>query len=145
MILPAALAASAGTAPAFRISPQDTNYFAILFDPETEGYANICVVEIFERGGATPPNSHRIAHEFFYVLQGEGVARCEGKAIPLAKGAALLLRPGAEHLIENTGEGRLYTLTVMTPNEEFAELIRSGESVKLDAEDLAVLTGVRTR
>lgn len=145
MILPAALAASAATAPAFRISPQDTNYFAILFDPETEGYANICVVEIFERGGATPPNSHRIAHEFFYVLHGEGVARCEGKSIPLAKGAALLLRPGAEHVIENTGEGRLYTLTVMTPNEEFAELIRSGESVELDAEDLAVLTGGRTR
>lgn len=139
-LLPSALLAHAADAKAFRISPQDTNYFAILFDPETEGYANICVVEIFERGGATPPNSHRIAHEFFYVLAGEGLAHCDGTTIPVTKGDALLLRPGSEHVIENTGEGRLYTLTVMTPNEGFAQLIRAGQPVKLDEIDLAVLT-----
>lgn len=42
-------------------------------------------------------------------------------------------------MIENQGEGRLYTLTIMVPNEEFAELIRSGIPVALDKEDLAVL------
>ncbi len=144
MTLPAAVPASIVTGPAFRISPKDTNYFVILFDPEMEGYENICVVEIFEKNGATPPNSHQIAHEFFYVLEGEGIARSEGGSLPLAKGGALLLRPGAEHVIENTGPGKLYTLTVMTPNEEFAELIRSGEQVELDAEDLAVLASGRS-
>ena len=45
------------------------------------------------------------------------------------------------HTIENTGESRLYTLTIMVPNEEFAELIRSGMPAELDEKDLAVLRG----
>jgi len=43
------------------------------------------------------------------------------------------------HLIENTGSSRLYALCVMVPNENFAELIRTGRLVELDEEDLAVL------
>ena len=37
--------------------------------------------------------------------------------------------------------GKLYTLTVMVPNEEFAELIHNGTEVALDAEDLVVIRG----
>ncbi|MBV6635243.1 MAG: hypothetical protein KI788_04995, partial [Mameliella sp.] len=59
---------------------------------------------------------------------------------PIAKGDALLLNPGSLHIVENTGKGKLYTLTVMTPNQDFSELIRSGERVELDEEDLRVLT-----
>lgn len=142
-LLPPALLARVGACEAYRIAPDDTNYFAILFDPQTEGFANACVVEIFEVGGRTPPNSHQIAHEFFYVLEGQGIAHCGGESFAVVKGDALLLRPGAEHVIENTGGGRLYTLTVMTPNEGFAELIRAGEPVELDAADRAVLCAGR--
>lgn len=134
--------ASLAEAAAFRISPKDTNYFAVLFDQKTDGIGNIFVIEIFQRGGATPPNTHAVAHEFFHVLHGEGIARCDGKSVPIRKGDSLLLHPGSEHVIENTGPGKLYTLTVMTPNEGFAELIRGGERVALDAEDLAVLQGL---
>lgn len=123
-----------------RISPADTNYFALLFDPAGDGIEPVCVVEIFEIGGKTPPNTHEIAHEFFYVLSGEGTAYCNGAAQPIAKGDALMLRPGAEHVIENTGTTKLYTLTFMTPNEGFAELIRAGELLALDDDDRAVLT-----
>jgi mannose-6-phosphate isomerase-like protein (cupin superfamily) len=130
---------NATTAQALRISPNDTNYFVLLFDKEKDDIENIFVVEIFSKGGATPPNEHAGAHEFFYVLEGEGTAHCEGKTIPIRRGDALLLRPGSEHVIENTGPGKLYTLTVMTPNEGFAELIRSGEPVTLDDEDRQVL------
>jgi mannose-6-phosphate isomerase-like protein (cupin superfamily) len=130
---------NATTAKAFRIGPNDTNYFALLFDREKDGIENIFVVEIFTKGGATPPNEHAQAHEFFYVLEGEGRAQCDGKTMPIKRGDALLLRPGSEHVVENTGTGKLYTLTVMTPNEGFAELIRSGQPVELDAEDLRVL------
>jgi mannose-6-phosphate isomerase-like protein (cupin superfamily) len=129
-------------AKAFRISPKDTNYFAMLFDHETDKIGNIFVIEIFKSGGATPPNVHSRAHEFFYVLHGEGLARCDGKTLPIEKGDSLLLHPGSEHVIENTGAGKLYTLTVMTPNEGFAELIRGGEPVELDAEDIRVLQGL---
>ena len=68
-----------------------------------------------------------------------GNARCDGKTMPIKRGDAVLLRPGSEHVIENTGPGKLYTLTVMTPNEGFAELIRGGQPVNLDDEDLKVL------
>jgi mannose-6-phosphate isomerase-like protein (cupin superfamily) len=130
---------SATTAKAFRISPRDSNYFVLLFDPEKDDIDNIFVVEIFTKGGATPPNEHAEAYEFFYVLEGEGTARCEDKTTPIRRGDALLLRPGSEHVIENTGPGKLYTLTVMTPNEGFAELIHGGERVELDDEDRRVL------
>jgi mannose-6-phosphate isomerase-like protein (cupin superfamily) len=129
----------ASTAKAFRISPTDTNYFAVLFDPTQDEIEPIFVVEIFTKGGKTPPNTHRAAHEFFYVLHGEGLAHCDGATKPIRRGDALLVRPGTEHIIENTGSGKLYTLTAMIPNEGFAELIRDGQPVTLDDEDIKVL------
>ncbi len=76
------------------------------------------------------------------MLAGTGVARCGGISLAIAKGDALMLRPGTEHVIENTGNRKLYTLTFMVPNEGFAELIRAGQPVTLDDEDLEVLRGV---
>lgn len=130
---------SAAEVEAFRISPDDSNYFALLLDRKSAGTNAVCVVEIFTVGGRTPPNTHAAADEFFFVLSGTGVARCDGREVRLRKGDALLVRPGSEHVVENTGTSKLYTLTVMTPNEGFAELIRAGERVELDSEDLAVL------
>jgi mannose-6-phosphate isomerase-like protein (cupin superfamily) len=142
--LPPVVRRSIAEVEARRISPTDTNYFAMLFEPDTDAIAPVCVVEIFSVGGATPPNVHRHAHEFFFVLAGAGVARCGELSLPIAKGDALMLRPGTEHVIENTGARKLYTLTFMVPNEGFAQLIRAGQLVTLDAEDLEVLRGART-
>lgn len=125
----------------WKIAPKDTNYFVLLFDPTNSTSGNIYVVEIFTVGGATPPNSHSDAHEFFYVISGEGIAQSDDDSLPIKKGDALLLNPGSVHVVKNTGPGKLYTLTVMTPDQDFADLIRSGRRVELDAEDLAVLTG----
>jgi mannose-6-phosphate isomerase-like protein (cupin superfamily) len=124
----------------FRISPQDSNYFACLFDP-SDGVGFTLVVEIFAPGGATPPNTHSAASETFLVLAGEGVAVADGVELPIGPGDALTLRPGVEHVVRNTGPGKLYCLTLMVPNEGFAELIRNGEPVPLGADDIAVLTG----
>ncbi|MCW2388933.1 mannose-6-phosphate isomerase-like protein (cupin superfamily) [Sphingobium sp. B11D3B] len=126
---------------AFRIAPTDTNYFVILHDKAVPGFEHVCVVEIFEPGGKTPPNSHKAAFEFFYVLEGEGRATCDGASVSLSRGSAMLLPPGGLHVIENTGPGKLYTLTVMTPDEGFSDLIRSGFPVDLDASDIALLSG----
>lgn len=126
---------------AFRISPKDTNYFVILHDKAVPGFQNVCVIEIFEPGGKTPPNNHKQAFEFFYVLEGEGLATCDGASVALKRGSAMLLPPGGVHVIENTGPGKLYTLTVMTPDEEFSDLIRNGVSVALDDDDIALLSG----
>lgn len=141
--LPAAFLRAAADCPAFRISPQDTNYFALLYDEQGEGCALVAVVEIFEPGGATPPNTHVHACELFYVLEGEGMAHIDGGAgQPLRRGDALLVRPGHDHVVRNTGTGKLYCLTVMAPDEDFGALIRRGTPVALDAHDQRVLRGL---
>jgi mannose-6-phosphate isomerase-like protein (cupin superfamily) len=125
----------------FRIAPGDTNYFACLFDPIADGVSFTLVVEIFEAGGRTPPNTHSAAEECFIVLAGSGKAFADGVEMPIGPGDAFVLRPGVEHVVVNDGPGKLYCLTLMTPNEGFAELIRNGVPVELAAEDIAVLAG----
>lgn len=124
---------------AYRISPGDTNRLAIVFDTATANVSLTCCVEIFDVGGKTPPNRHKWAVEMFFVLKGEGRATCDGKTVPISAGDSLLVPATSTHMIENTGQTRLYTLCIMVPNEHFAELIRSGTPVELDEEDLAVL------
>lgn len=124
---------------AFRISPQDTNRLAIVFDPTIANMSLTYCVEIFDVGGKTPPNRHQIAVEMFFVLKGEGRATCDGKTVEISAGDSILVPPNGVHVIENTGKTRLYALCIMVPNEDFAELIRSGEPVALDEEDLRVL------
>ena len=125
----------------FRIAPGDTNYFACLLDPMADGAIFTLVVEIFAPGGATPPNTHRAAQEAFFVLRGKGRARAGETWMPIQAGDTLMLPPGTEHVVENTGSGKLYCLTLMVPDEDFAALIHGGIPMELDAEDLAVLSG----
>jgi mannose-6-phosphate isomerase-like protein (cupin superfamily) len=137
----AAIARRASELQAFRIAPGDSNYFACMLDPLADGVSFTLVVEIFERGGKTPPNSHSVAEEVFFVMAGTGVATADGVSQPVGPGDVLVLRPGTEHVVENTGPGKLYCLTMMTPNEGFAELIRAGTPVELTADDRAVIMG----
>ena len=125
----------------FRIAPEDRNYFACLLDPIADGAAFTLVVEIFLPGGATPPNTHRAAQEAFFVMRGTGRARAGAEWMEISPGDTLLLPPGTEHVIENTGPGKLYCLTLMVPDEDFAALIRGGTPVELDAADIAVMSG----
>ncbi|WP_199294557.1 cupin domain-containing protein [Anabaena sp. FACHB-1237] len=124
---------------AYRISPHDSNRLAIIFDSTTANTSLTCCVEIFDVGGQTPPNRHQNAVEMFFILKGEGIVICDGKKAGIKAGDSLLVPPTGTHLIRNTGDTRLYTLTFMVPNEEFSELIRSGIPVEFDDEDIAVL------
>lgn len=124
---------------AYRISPGDSNRLALVFDPTVANMSLTYCVEIFDVGGKTPPNRHDIAVEMFFVLKGEGQAICDGKTVPIRAGDSILVPPSGIHIIENTGSTRLYTLCIMVPNEDFAELIRSGTPVPLDEEDYRVL------
>ncbi len=130
---------------AYRISPRDTNRLAIVFDPVTANMSLTFCVEIFDIGGKTPPNRHQLAVEMFFVLKGEGRAICDGKTVVIQAGDSILVPPTGTHVIENTGAERLYALCIMVPNEDFAELIRSGTPVELDGEDMAVLKRLPTR
>jgi mannose-6-phosphate isomerase-like protein (cupin superfamily) len=122
-----------------RISPADTNKFVMTVDPVADKAPFLSVVEIFEVGGKTPLHHHDLAHEMFYVLSGQGRCHCGGQVHEIAKGDTLVLPPGMDHVVENTGAERLYCLTVMVPNEGLAELIRAGATMTLDAKDEAVI------
>lgn len=124
---------------AYRISPHDTNRLAIVFDPTSANMSLTYCVEIFDIGGKTPPNRHQLAVEMFFVLKGEGIATCDGRRVKIQAGDSLLVPATGTHEIENTGSGRLYALCIMVPNEDFAELIRSGTPAELDEDDLSVL------
>ncbi|PZD70979.1 hypothetical protein C1752_08623 [Acaryochloris thomasi RCC1774] len=128
---------------AFRIHNHDTNRLAIIFDPNNAAASLTVCVEIFDPGGATPPNRHQIAVEMFFILEGQGIASCDGKEVCIQAGDSLLVPPTGTHQIINTGAGRLYALCFMVPNEDFVELIQSGVPVELDEEDLRVLQRVR--
>jgi quercetin dioxygenase-like cupin family protein len=134
-----AIAKPARSYEAWRISPSDSNRLAFVFDPVADGAQFIAAVEIFDQGGRTPPNKHSVGQEMFFVLKGEGRATCDGRVIPIKPGDSLLLKPGVEHALENTGPGRLYCLTIMVPDDGFSALIRSGVRAELDADDLHVL------
>ncbi|MBU8542345.1 cupin domain-containing protein [Roseomonas sp. ROY-5-3] len=135
------LARRAAALRGFRIAPGDSNYFACLFDPLADGVTFTLVVEVFEPGGRTPPNTHSVAEECFFVLKGSGKAYADGVEMPVGPGDAFVLRPGVEHVVVNDTTEKLYCLTFMTPNEGFAELIRNGTPVELAAEDIAVIAG----
>jgi mannose-6-phosphate isomerase-like protein (cupin superfamily) len=139
-----AIARSPESYETFKIAPGDSNRMALIAVPLRDGVPFTAIVEIFDVGGKTPPNEHSEAYEMFYVLSGTGIAYCDGDAFPVAAGDSFVVRPGHEHIVENTGKERLYCLTVMIPNEGFAELIRKGTPAPLDASDLAVLRADRS-
>ncbi len=100
--------------------PATSNKFALIADPLAEGSRFVAAIEIFDVGGETPPNAHRAADELFYVLHGEGVAVCNGARILIKQGDSFFVRAGAEHVVRNIGACRLYCLTTMVPDENFA-------------------------
>jgi mannose-6-phosphate isomerase-like protein (cupin superfamily) len=132
---------STSAAQAFKIKASDSNYFIFTADPLVDRVGFVQVIEVFDIGGATPPNRHARADEIFYVLHGQGVAVCNGERLRVGKGDSFLVRAGHEHLVENTGASRMYCLTTMVPDEDFAALIRAGVTWPLDEADRQVLAG----
>ncbi len=125
----------------FKISDKDSNYFAMIADPIRDKVPFSIFLEVFEPGGKTPWHHHGYAHEMFYVLSGTGKSVCNGEEIAVKAGESFIVRPGHDHEVINTGTDKLFCLTVMIPNEGFAELVRSGFRVPLTPDDVAVLTG----
>ena len=127
---------------AYRISPDDTNRLAIVFDPDSANDSITICVEIFEVGSQTPPHRHNFAVEMFFILKGEGIAVCDGKETSLHTGDSVLMPKTGTHYLKNTGNERLYALCMMVPNEDFSELIRNGIPAPLDEYDLKVLSRI---
>ena len=127
---------------AYKISPEDNNRLAIIFDSQSADNSLTVCVEIFEIGSATPPHRHNFAVEMFFILQGEGIAVCDGKQTSLQTGDSVLMPKTGTHYLKNTGKKRLYALCILVPNEDFSELICNGTPVTLDEQDLKVLSRI---
>lgn len=131
-----------GQVVAHRISPSDTVRLAVLSGP-AQGSSTTVVFEVWEPGGSQPPNSHPVSTETFVVLAGRGTAYSDDHVREIEPGDVLVLPPGSVHRIVNgSADERLYTITVMAPDEGFAYLIERGPVAYLDPADLAVLRAV---
>lgn len=128
-------------APCYRISAGDTVKLAVVRPPDGLWDATV-VFEVWDPGGAQPPNSHPGSVETFWFLAGEGLATSDGAEVPVRAGMLLVLPPGSVHHIRNTGPGRLYAVTTMVPDAGFAALVAAGVPDRLDAHDVAVAQGL---
>jgi mannose-6-phosphate isomerase-like protein (cupin superfamily) len=123
------------------ISAGDTVRLGVLAGPEVSPPVTV-LLEAWDAGGAQPPNSHPVSTELFVFLRGRGVAICDGNRAPVAAGGTLVLPAGSLHRIANTGPGRLYAITIISPDDGFAEMVRRGPLAYTDGEDRAVLAGL---
>lgn len=123
------------------ISAGDTVRLAVLAGPEVSPVT--VILECWDVAGAQPPNSHPVSTEIFLFLRGEGVADCDGTEVTVKAGDTLVLPATSVHFIRNTGEERMYSLTLMSPDDGFADLIRRGPRAMTDDEDRAALKEAR--
>lgn len=126
-------------APCHRITDGDTVKLVVVRPPRDRDDTSV-TFEVWDPGGSQPPNSHPRSVETFWFLAGEGIAECDGESVPIRAGEFLVLPPGSVHRIRNTGTGRLYAITTMSPDDGFADMIERGPVDVLDECDLAVLT-----
>jgi mannose-6-phosphate isomerase-like protein (cupin superfamily) len=124
-----------------RISAGDSVRLGVLAGPEVSPVT--VILESWDEGGAQPPNSHPVSTELFVFLRGQGVASCDGREVGVAAGDTLVLPATSVHFIRNTGPGRMYSITLMTPDDGFADLVRRGPAADTDDEDRAALASAR--
>ena len=134
----------AADAPCYRISEGDTVKLALVRGPDELADTTV-VFEVWDPDGSQPPNSHAESVETFWFLAGEGIATSDDVDVPVTAGDFLVLSPGSVHRIRNTGPGRLYAITTMSPDDGFAALITGGVPDTLDEADVAVLRGLAPR
>ena len=124
----------------YYISPGDTVKLAVIHHPESR-YDVSVIFEIWDVGGAQPPNAHENSVETFFFLSGEGIAHCEDTSVKITAGGFLMLPAKTTHKIINTGNSRLYAITTMSPDNGFAKMITSGTPTHFDALDLMAISG----
>jgi mannose-6-phosphate isomerase-like protein (cupin superfamily) len=125
------------------ITAGDTVRLGVLAGPEISPVT--VILESWDKGGSQPPNSHQVSTELFLVLRGWGVANCDGNEVTITAGDTLVLPQTSVHFIRNTGEGRMYSITLMSPDDGFADLVRRGPLAETDDEDRAVLASAAAR
>jgi len=125
------------------ISAGDTVRLGVIAGPETSPVT--ILLESWDVGGSQPPNSHPHSTESFIFLRGEGLATCDGNEATVSAGNTLVLPASSLHFIRNTGAVRMYAITLMTPDDGFAEMVRSGPLAQTDDEDRSLIADLVAR
>ena len=128
---------------AHRIAPGDSVRLAVMAGP-ADGLDHTVVFEVWDPGGAQPPNSHPHSVETFSFLAGSGTAHSDGKRARVRAGDLLVLPAGTTHRIVADDDGPLMAVTTMVPDDGFAAMIEAGPAADLAPEELAVLHGLYT-
>ena len=68
-----------------------------------------------EPGGITARHIHAESEEIYYIIAGAGVMYIEGEEAQVKDGDAIIIPPGKEHRIRNTGEKELVFLCMCAP------------------------------
>ncbi|MHB8190572.1 MAG: cupin domain-containing protein [Ferrimicrobium sp.] len=129
------------SARAYRISAGDSVKLAVVNHP-TSAHDTSVIFEVWEQGGAQPLNSHPRSHETFFFLRGRGRALSDGREVEVTAGGFLVLAPKSLHRIVNTGVGRLYAITTMSPDDGFASMIEAGVPTAFDQDDYDIFASV---
>jgi mannose-6-phosphate isomerase-like protein (cupin superfamily) len=66
-------------------------------------------------GGATTAHYHPISEELYFITRGTGLMRLSGEERPVRPGDCIVIPPGAEHKILNTGDEPLELLCCCAP------------------------------
>ena len=67
-------------------------------------------------GGAEVIHYHKIARQFFYILQGEATMVIEGQEIVLKKGQGLEVPPQVRHRFMNQSNADVHFLVISVPS-----------------------------
>lgn len=125
------------------ITAGDTVRLGVLAGPEISPVT--VILESWDEEGSQPPNSHPASTELFLLLRGRGIANCDGNEVAVKAGDTLVLPQTSVHFIRNTGGGRMYSITLMSPDDGFADLVRRGPLAETDDEDRAALASAAAR
>jgi mannose-6-phosphate isomerase-like protein (cupin superfamily) len=75
---------------------------------------------------SAPPHTHTY-EEAILILDGEGAVHADGESTAVGAGTAILLPPGVEHRLENTGRETLRLLGVFSPAGSPAARLDAGD------------------
>jgi mannose-6-phosphate isomerase-like protein (cupin superfamily) len=82
----------------------------------TRRSAQVATMVLAPRGSeGGPDNRHRGSDQWLYVVAGIGIAKVNGRRVPLAPGTLILIERGDIHEVRNTGRGNLKTVNMYVP------------------------------
>jgi mannose-6-phosphate isomerase-like protein (cupin superfamily) len=113
----------------FQLPNNTKNRIAPVFDPFRDCTPFTCSIEILEPEGVIPRHMHEEAYELFIVLSGACDLYLGTGNAPTARrqGDCCLVKPGNIHSLVNPDrEEKLYMLSIILPNETFAEDVWNG-------------------